>query len=96
MVVLIDSQTQAGELLAAAFKINQRAILLGEKGSGACSIRTLKQNPDGSSQKIELGNYYLDTETPISGVGVKPDIEIDLKMTTNAQVIHRAINILRK
>lgn len=96
MVVLIDSQTQAGELLAAAFKTNQRAILLGEKGSGASSIRSLKQNPDGSSQKIEMGQYYQDPDTPISGVGVKPDMEIDLKTTQNAQVIRRAIRILGK
>jgi carboxyl-terminal processing protease len=96
MVVLIDSQTQAGELLAAAFKTNQRAILLGEKGRGASSIRSLKENPDGTSQKIELGQYYQDPDTPISGVGVRPDIEIDMKTTLNAQVIRRAVAILKK
>ncbi len=96
MVVLIDSQTQAGELLAAALKTNERAIVLGEKSSGASMMRSLKENSDGTSQKIEVGQYYLDQNTPISGIGVKPDIELDLETMPESRIIRQAISILDK
>lgn len=76
LAVLVDRDTQAAELLAAAIKRNRRGPVIGHRTSGQASPKTMVRNPDGSSRLVPVGTYLLSPGEPISGVGVAPDREL--------------------
>ncbi len=95
MVVLVDGETHAGELLAAALQRNERAVLVGRKTPGASISRELLKSDDGSSQLVVRGTFLQTPSKPISGVGVQPDVEVADGQTPD-DVLQTAIAELRK
>lgn len=95
MVVLVDGQTHAGELLAAALKRNKRAALVGRRTSGASVSRELVRGADGSSRLVVRGTFLQTPRERISGVGVQPDVEVAADATPE-DVLQTAVAELRK
>jgi len=78
IVVVINKGSASGsEILAAALRDNNRAILLGEKTFGKGSVQTIVPLSDGSALRLTTSKYYTPAGEAIhEEEGVAPDIEI--------------------
>ena len=77
LVVLINKGSASGsEILAAALRENNRAILLGEKTFGKGSVQTIVPLSDGSALRLTTSKYYTPAGESIDEEGIEPDIEI--------------------
>ena len=58
------------------------AILIGEKTFGKGSVQSIKEYTDGSSLKYTIAKWFTGkTRTGIDGVGITPDVELELNQT---------------
>ena len=79
MVVLVNELTSgAAEALAGSLQDAGRAKILGNKSLGKGSENVFKELSDGSAIYIPVSYWYTPTGKPIKGVGIEPDIEVDL------------------
>ncbi len=77
IVVLINKGSASGsEILAAALRENNRAILLGETTFGKGSVQTIVPLSDGSAMRLTTSKYYTPNGTSIHEKGVEPDIVV--------------------
>lgn len=77
IILLINSgSASASEILAAALKNNNRALLLGEQTFGKGSVQTIWQLLDESALKLTVAKYLTPGNKSIQSVGVTPDIEL--------------------
>ncbi|MBU1113382.1 MAG: S41 family peptidase [Candidatus Omnitrophica bacterium] len=77
MVVLINQGSASGsEIVAAALRENNRAILLGETTFGKGSVQTIIPLSDGSALRLTTSKYYTPSGASIHEKGVNPDIEV--------------------
>jgi carboxyl-terminal processing protease len=73
LVVLVDGDTaSAAEILAAALKDNDRALLVGQSTYGKGSIQKLLPLQAGSGLYLTLARWYGPHGQAIAGVGVSP------------------------
>mgnify|MGYP004570787387 CR=1 FL=1 len=84
MVVLINSNTaSAAELFAKALWDYQKATLVGTTTFGKGTAQSILRLPDNSAVAISTHTYYPPYSDNYDGVGVKPDVEVEL--SENAQ-----------
>ncbi len=77
IVVLINKGSASGsEILAAALRENDKAILLGETTFGKASVQTIIPLSDGSALRLTTSKYYTPNGTSIHEKGIKPDIVV--------------------
>ena len=82
MVVLINKGSASGsEIVAAALRQNNRAILLGETTFGKGSVQTIIPLSDGSALRLTTSKYYTPNGESIHEKGVDPDIRVELVET---------------
>jgi carboxyl-terminal processing protease len=78
LIVLINKNTaKYSEVLAASFKDNQRAVIIGQPSSGLAFHQESFTLSDGSIAKFTTGYYLSPSEKEIHGKGVSPDITIE-------------------
>ena len=78
MIVLVNKgSASASEILAAALRENNRAILLGETTFGKGSVQTILPLSDGSAMRLTTSKYYTPNDLSIHEKGIEPDIIID-------------------
>lgn len=78
IVILIDkSSASASEIVAAALKDHNRAILVGEKTYGKGSVQSLFKLGDIGAMKFTISKYYTHSGKTIDKNGVEPNIKID-------------------
>ena len=78
IVVLINKGSASGsEILAAALRENNRAILVGETTFGKGSVQTIVPLSDGSALRLTTSKYYTPGGESIHESGVVPDIEVE-------------------
>lgn len=76
IAVLTNAVTGNGaELIAAALKDNNRAIIIGQTSAGKAFVQSEISNA-GTVLRITSGYLYRPSRAPIDGVGVTPDIEV--------------------
>ena len=79
MVVLVNGETaSAAELFAAAMKDYDRAKIVGTTTYGKGSMQTFYRLSDGSVFKTTSDLYYPPYSDNYDGVGVAPDVEVEL------------------
>jgi carboxyl-terminal processing protease len=80
MAVLVNRGSASGsEIVTSALQDNNaRAIVVGTTTYGKSSVQMVKPLNDESALKITTAYYYTPREKRLSGVGVKPDIEVVL------------------
>ncbi len=72
--VLIDGRTaSAAEIVAAALKENNKAVLVGRTSFGKGSFQELIKFAEGSVLKLTVGRYYTPKGGGLDGVGVEPE-----------------------
>lgn len=77
MLVLIDQDSaSASEILAAALKDYQRAVLVGETTYGKGTMQQFFTLSNKDVLKLTVARFYSPYGHEINGVGVKPDIEV--------------------
>lgn len=78
LVILINQgSASASEILAGALRDNRGVKLIGEKSFGKGSVQTLEELTKGSL-KITIANWLTPKGDKISGLGLEPDVEIEL------------------
>ena len=72
------NSASASEILAGAVKDNARGTLVGTKTFGKGLVQELRLLEDGSGIKVTISRYFTPSGVCIHGIGIKPDIEIDV------------------
>ena len=86
IVVLINKGSASGsEILAAALRENNRAILLGETTFGKGSVQTIIPLSDGSALRLTTSKYYTPSGVSIHEKGIDPDIVVSNEVLEKAE-----------
>ena len=79
MAVLVNGYSaSASEIMAGAIRDYHAGTLIGTKTFGKGIVQSSMQLMDGSGFKITTARYYTPSGECIHGVGIEPDIEIEL------------------
>ena len=79
MVVLVDQYSaSASEILTGALKDYDLATIVGKKTYGKGIVQSIYPLGDGSALKITVEDYYSPNGHNIHGVGIEPDVEVEL------------------
>lgn len=79
MVVLINEYSaSASEILSGAIRDYGEGTLVGKKTFGKGVVQNVLEFPDGSGLKITTARYYTPSGECIHGVGIMPDVEVEL------------------
>ena len=80
LVVLVNGGTaSASEILAAGFKDNARATLVGTQTFGKGIIQAVDTFKDGSAIKLTVEEYFSPNGTKIHEIGVAPDYYVEIR-----------------
>lgn len=107
IVMLInEGSASASEIMAGAMKDTKRAVLVGNKTFGKGIVQKVQRfGDDGEGIKMTISEYFTPAGINIHGIGIEPDIEIQLPedaegygyefYETDTQ-LQKAVEILRK
>jgi len=98
IIVLINGfSASASELAAGALRDNDRALLVGETSFGKGTVQVIHELSDGSGLKFTTARYFLPSGVSIDGVGVIPDIDIELMPEDTEDLqLEKAIEEMKK
>jgi carboxyl-terminal processing protease len=93
LVVLVNNgSASASEVLAGALQDHNRAKIAGKKTYGKGSVQMISNLNGGSALHITIARWYTPNGRPIDGVGLTPDIPLDLE---GEELVNWAINYLK-
>lgn len=82
LIVLIDKgSASASEILAGSLRDHKRAMLVGVTSFGKGIVQHVHDFSDGTAIKLTESEYYLPSEVCIHGVGIEPDVKVELPGT---------------
>jgi carboxyl-terminal processing protease len=102
VVVLVNGYSaSASEILSGAMKDYGKATLVGETTYGKGVVQRIFKFSDGTAVKLTISSYYTPNGTNINGVGIEPDVEIELDTEAYAKdgtdnQLDKAVEILQK
>ncbi|MFN3467392.1 MAG: S41 family peptidase, partial [Candidatus Brocadiales bacterium] len=77
MIVIIDAGSASGsEIVAAALKENDRALLVGDRSFGKGTVQQLIDLADGSALKLTVAKYLTPLYRDIQTLGITPDVNL--------------------
>lgn len=77
IVVLVNRRTaSASELVAGAIRDRDRGILIGQTTFGKGTVQQIFTLSDGSSVHVTSSEWFTPNRTPLSGIGLTPNIEM--------------------
>ncbi len=80
-LLINENSASAAEILAAALRDNQRAVLIGETSFGKGSVQSLIPLGNGNTAlKLTTARYYTPAGQSIDGKGIPPDVSINQTM----------------
>lgn len=79
LVILVNQNTaSASEIIAGSLKAHERAPLIGSNTYGKDTIQLIFDLEDGSSLHVTAAQWWIPAlDTPLSGVGLQPDISVE-------------------
>lgn len=97
ITVLIDEGTaSASEILSAALRDNNRAVLIGKKTFGKGLVQQTVNVGDGSMLKVTVERYFTPSGIDINQKGIEPDYEVELGEDNKTDTqLQKAIEILK-
>ena len=79
MAVLVNEESySAAEFFAAALQEYEAATIVGTQTYGKGNFQSTFQLSDGSAISISIGKYFTPNGVSLTGVGITPDVEVDL------------------
>ncbi len=79
LVVLVNgASASASEILAGAIKDHGRGLLIGTTTFGKGVVQRIIDLQDGTGLKLTISEYFTPNGTNIHGVGIEPDIVVEL------------------
>lgn len=97
IVVLINENTaSASEITAGALKDLGEATIVGKKSYGKGVIQQLLSLDNGGGLKVTVEEYYTPNKTKINGIGILPNIEVDLEIPASGIVTNENDTQLKK
>ena len=72
-VLVNGNSASAAEILAAALRQNDRALLLGARTYGKGTVQTVMPLSDGRALKLTTARYYTPEGDSLNGIGIQPD-----------------------
>ena len=77
-MLINEESASASEILAGAVRDHQVGTLIGTNTFGKGIAQTIYPLQDGTALKLTTANYYTPSGENIHGVGIAPDIEVEL------------------
>ena len=106
MAVLINgSSASASEILSGALQDYEKAVIVGTQSYGKGIVQSVFDLQDGTALKLTTAKYYTPDGNDIHGVGITPDVEIDLPEELKSEVtltveedvqLQKAIEVLQQ
>lgn len=93
-VLVNQGSASASEIITGALQDTKKGIVIGENTYGKGSVQTIILLDASSALKITFATYFTPNGNKINGIGVKPDIEIELSEGEDNQLAE-AIKVLR-
>ncbi len=88
MVVLVDGETaSAAEVMASALQDSKSAKIVGTRTYGKGVIQSLVELVNGDGLKYTSMEYFRRNGGKINGIGVKPDIEVEMPIYITGLVL---------
>lgn len=79
IIILVNKYSaSASEVVSGALQDLGRATILGEKSYGKGSVQTVIDLPNGGGMKITIAKYYTASGKTIHGVGIIPDVVVEI------------------
>lgn len=89
MVVLVNEYSySAAEFFAAALSEYEAATVVGEQTYGKGYFQYTYQLNDGSAAALSVGKYYTPKGISLAGVGITPDVVVEVDEDTFAQIYY--------
>ena len=95
LIVLVNSgSASASEIVTAALKQNNRALILGQTTFGKGSVQQIRPFKSGSAIKMTISKYLTPNNTSIQSIGVAPHIELNPLLVSKdlVQIVSNAQN----
>jgi carboxyl-terminal processing protease len=80
------NSASAAEILAAALRQNNRALLVGARTYGKGTVQTVMPLSDGRALKLTTARYYTPAGDSINGIGIAPDRVVGAAMQSPAAI----------
>lgn len=97
MVILVNGNTaSAAEVLSGAAKDHEIATLVGTQTYGKGIVQTLFPLGDGTAIKLTVADYYTPSGANIHGVGITPDVIVELGESGEDTQLEKALEILKQ
>lgn len=87
VILMNDGTASASEILAASLKDSYGAILVGDVSYGKGKVQQTKSLDDGSMVKYTTARWIRPNGDCIDGVGLKPDVYVDLNISDDGKLI---------
>ena len=95
MAVLVNqSSYSAAEFFAAALQEYEAAVILGEHTSGKGFYQNTFRLQDGSAVALSVGRYYTPQGNCLEGIGIDPDILVEVDSETAAAIYYGTLEPL--
>lgn len=97
IVILVNGgSASASEIVAGAAQDTGVATLVGTKTYGKGSVQTVIRLDEGSAIKLTIAKYLTPKERAINGVGIEPDMVVELPESKDKDVqLDKALEILK-
>lgn len=106
MAVLMNGNSaSASEILAGALQDYEAAVIVGTQSFGKGIVQSVFDLQDGTALKLTTAKYFTPDNHDIHGIGITPDVEIDLPEELKRQTdisyeddvqLQKAIEVLQK
>ena len=94
-VLINENSASASEILAGAIKDRKCGTLIGKKTYGKGVVQGWFMIGDGTSIKLTIAKYFTPNGICIDGIGIEPDIEVELRNSLEDSQLEKALDILK-
>ena len=97
VVVLIDRSTaSAAEVTAGALRIDDGAIVVGERSFGKGTVQAIEPLADGGALKLTVARFLLAGHVPVDGRGIIPDLAVPDGARGTSAFLREAVRALAR
>lgn len=93
MAVLVNGDSySAAEFFAAALRDYDKAVIVGQQTCGKGYFQSAFPLSDGSAVGLSIGKYYTPAGVSLAGVGVTPDVPVEVDEETAAAIYYGTLD----